>query len=96
MAISCSALKKIYRDILRAADERLIFVLLDGTTEILSERLRKRIDHFMPETLLQSQLATLERPDASKERAIIVSVTQSPQKIVDIVKESLMTICHSS
>jgi gluconokinase len=61
--VTCSALKKIYRERLReAADRRLKFVFLTGDPKVLENRMGKRTGHFMPTSLLQSQLATLESP----------------------------------
>lgn len=60
--ISCSALKRSYRDRLREADADIGFVLLDPDAETLRRRLADRAGHFMPPALLTSQLATLERP----------------------------------
>lgn len=67
IVISCSALKKTYRDHLRAAvykhgSTRLLFIFLDGTFEVLHEHMRHRTGHFMPVSMLESQLATLEPP----------------------------------
>src|SRR6476620_6470349 len=55
--ITCSALKRVYRDRLRGPG--VAFVHLDGSREVIGARLSKRLDHFMPSTLLDSQLATL-------------------------------------
>jgi len=80
---SCSALKRSYRECLAAAAGRPIaFVFLDGTPELLRQRLANRSGHFMPATLLTSQLATLERPNAD-ERAIAIDIAQSPDDIVN-------------
>lgn len=73
--ITCSALKRRYRDVLRG--ERVVFVLLDGPRELLAARLATRHEHFMPESLLDSQLADLERPDED-ERAIRIDIGQPP------------------
>jgi gluconokinase len=65
IVISCSALKKIYRERLRAAaGGRLWFVFLKGDKALLLERMSKRQGHFMPVALLESQLKTLENPSA--------------------------------
>ena len=69
--VSCSALKRAYRDRLRDAAPDAHFVLLDVPEAVLAERLAKRPAHFMPAALLASQLATLEPPGA-EERATIV------------------------
>lgn len=58
--VTCSALRRVYRDRLRAAPGRTIFVHLVGTEELLAERMNARAGHFMPPALLPSQLATLE------------------------------------
>ncbi|MGO4452370.1 gluconokinase [Phyllobacterium sp. TAF24] len=61
--VSCSALKKSYRDRLRReAGGALAFVFLDGTLEVLRDHMGKRTGHFMPLSMLDSQLATLESP----------------------------------
>ena len=61
--VTCSALRRIYRDRLRNAPGRTLFVHLVGSPELLEHRLSSRSGHFMPPTLLPSQLATLEPPD---------------------------------
>jgi gluconokinase len=61
--VSCSALKRIYRDRLRtAAGGNLFFVYLEGSRALLTQRMAERKGHFMPVSLLDSQLATLEVP----------------------------------
>ncbi|OWV71998.1 gluconokinase [Rhizobium sp. R634] len=61
--VSCSALKRIYRDRLRtAAGGNLFFVYLEGSKALLTKRMGERKGHFMPVSLLESQLATLETP----------------------------------
>ena len=58
--IACSALKRVYRDRIRTAAPGTFFVHLDGSRDILERRLGARTGHFMPATLLDSQLAILE------------------------------------
>lgn len=63
IVVACSSLKHSYRDILRASARRpLIFIFLDGSLALLRERMLSRTGHFMPPSLLDSQLATLEPP----------------------------------
>ena len=69
---SCSALKRAYRDRLRAHAGNLIFVLPEVSADALAWRMRNRPGHFMPPSLLESQLAALERPGRD-ERHVIVS-----------------------
>jgi gluconokinase len=82
LVVTCSALRRSYRDILRAAAPELRFVFLSGPRALISERLAKRRGHFMPASLLESQLATLEEP-AFDEHAWSYDISESEQKIVD-------------
>jgi gluconokinase len=63
---SCSALRRVYRDRLRAACPGLRFVFLDGCENLIAARMRQRSGHYMPTTLLTSQLQTLEHPGADE------------------------------
>lgn len=60
VVVACSALKRTYRDRLRARATRVLFVHLHGDDSLLAQRASARIDHFMPPELLTSQLDTLE------------------------------------
>lgn len=73
MVIACSALKRAYRDVIRAKAPGTIFLHLDGSIEVLSARLEGRSGHFMPPSLLASQLAALE-PLEADERAVVIDV----------------------
>jgi gluconokinase len=89
IVIGCSALKRVYRDRLRAAAGRpLVFVHLTGSYATLTRRMQTRKGHFMPASLLDSQLATLEPPDAD-EGAITVSIEQPVAMVVDKVLDYL-------
>lgn len=84
----CSALKRTYRERLkRASDLDLLFILLEGSRELLERRVNKRTSHFMPPALLDSQLATLERPGGD-ERAFSVNISQSIKKMVAEILQS--------
>lgn len=78
--ITCSALRRSYRDRLRGDD--VIFVHLSGTKETINRRLAARTDHFMPSALLDSQLATLE-PLEPDERALVVEIGPAPAELAD-------------
>ena len=83
--LTCSALKRSYRDVLRSAAPELQFVFLEGARPLIEERIAERRGHFMPVSLLHSQLATLEKP-APDERAWTCDIASSAQEIVgDIV-----------
>jgi len=92
LVLTCSALKRAYRDRLRQADPTVVFVLLDGPRELLAGRIRARRRHFMPPGLLDSQLATLERPDPRQERCVTVSIEGSPEEIAAAVAAALRTL----
>ncbi len=85
---ACSALKRAYRDRLRAAAPALELVFLDGSRELLASRLVARPGHFMPASLLDSQLATLERPSPD-ERPVTVDVAAPVAEIVASLAERL-------
>jgi gluconokinase len=80
---ACSALKRSYRDRLAAAlKTRPHFVLLDSDPDELLRRLTNRPGHYMPPALLESQLATLERP-ADDETALTLDTHAAPEALVD-------------
>lgn len=80
LVLACSALKRSYRDILRSADPSAHFILLNGSEELLRERLSRRAGHFMPSTLLGSQLETLE-PLGSDECGVTLDIAESPDEL---------------
>ncbi len=80
--LACSALKRSYRDLLRAAAPGLAVVYLDGSRELLASRLSNRPGHFFNPRLLDSQLADLEAPGPD-EGAIVVPITLTPAEIID-------------
>ncbi len=84
---ACSALKAVYRDILRAGDKDVVFVYLHGTPEVLAARLGARKGHFFDPSLLQSQLDTLEPP--TEEEAVYVDIDQTPEQVVDDIVEKI-------
>ena len=75
LVIACSALKKEYRQAILAAAPSVRFVFLDGSRELLESRVQLRVGHFMPASLLDSQLATLE-PLAPEEPGVRVSLDE--------------------
>jgi gluconokinase len=79
--VTCSALKRAYRDKLRTSFAEIQLVHLHGSREILAARIASRKAHFMPASLLDSQLATLEMPDAD-EHTYTVTVDKGPDEIV--------------
>ena len=90
LVVSCSALKRSYRDLLRSVGETEVrFVYLAGSRALLAERLAQRRGHFMPPSLLESQLSILEEPSPD-EGAWVCDIRQAPAAIVaDLVKRSV-------
>jgi gluconokinase len=80
--VACSALKRIYRNVLVHGRDDVRIILLDGTQQLIAGRLAARRGHFMPPGLLDSQFATLERP-ADDERAVTVRIDATVEAIVD-------------
>lgn len=81
--VSCSALRRDYRDRLRAG-RSLRFIYLRGTEELLGQRLRARRGHFFQPHMLASQLAALEEPRPD-EHVVTLSIDASPTAIVDAI-----------
>lgn len=88
VVVTCSALKRAYREVLRTAAEDLFFVHLHGTFTLLAQRMHERRGHFMPPALLQSQFETLE-PLEADERGALVDVTPAPDVVVDRALDAL-------
>lgn len=86
--VTCSALKREYRDAIDRRRHGVVFVFLDGSKATIARRLESRHGHFMPPQLLQSQLEDLE-PPAPDEPAIRIGIQASPELIVDDVIDAL-------
>lgn len=94
VVVSCSALKKIYRDRLRAfVGGRLTFVFLAGSKELLAGRLNARKGHFMPASLLRSQFATLEDP-SDEDRVLSVDISGTQAEVIEIAIEQVMKMAR--
>jgi carbohydrate kinase (thermoresistant glucokinase family) len=81
LVLSCSSLKRRYRDLLRSADPALRFAHLAGPRELIASRMAARKDHYMPTTLLDSQLAALE-PLQEDEAGIVLDIGKPPAELV--------------
>lgn len=86
--VTCSALRRAYRDVLREAEGRVRFVHLTADAAVLAPRVANRIGHFMPAALLPSQLATLE-PLGADEDGITIVVDVPPDVVADRTIEAL-------
>lgn len=89
--LTCSALKQSYRQLLSEAGGRVLFVHLDGGADLIGQRMQGREGHFMPPTLLPSQLATLE-PLTTGELAagsLRLDISLPPAQLVEAVVAAL-------
>ena len=85
--VTCSALKRIYRDIIIGSRPEVQLVYLKGSYDLIQSRLAARHEHFMPAALLKSQFATLQEP-ASDEHPIVIDVGGKPADIAaEIVRQ---------
>lgn len=82
LVMTCSALKRAYRDVFRAAAPSVRFVFLRGARDVIATRLASRRGHFMPVTLLDSQFAALEEPTPDED-AWTYDASASPASIVE-------------
>jgi carbohydrate kinase (thermoresistant glucokinase family) len=87
--VTCSALKRRYRDVIIGDRREVRLVYLSGTREVLAARLAGRQGHFMPATLLESQLETLE-PPAPDENAVTISIDMPVKDIVEHIVATLV------
>lgn len=88
LIIACSALKRSYRDLLRGHVPDVVFIHLAGDRETLVERMNARSHEFMPASLLDSQLSTLE-PLGENERHVLADLTLTPSQLVDDICSEL-------
>ncbi|MDZ7632362.1 MAG: gluconokinase [Gemmatimonadaceae bacterium] len=88
VVVSCSALKRRYRDLLRHGDPSVRFIFLHGEPALLRSRLEARTGHYMAADMLESQLEILEAP-APDERAWSFDVRTAPEAIVRTIIDAL-------
>lgn len=86
--ITCSALKRAYRDVINRRGSGVLFVFLSGTREMITARLTDRHGHYMPVSLLDSQFAALEEP-TSDEPAIRTDIGPAPGVIAHHILDQL-------
>jgi len=88
LVLACSALRRDYRNRLHVGDPRVRLVYLTGRTDLIRRRLEARTGHYMPASLLESQLATLEPPDPD-EHPIVIDVSETPEALVGRILAAL-------
>ncbi|KGA33504.1 gluconokinase [Pectobacterium odoriferum] len=87
--IVCSALKKRYRDRLREGNEKMVFIYLKGSFELVLERHKARAGHFMPTDLLKSQFDALEEPGSDEPDVLKVDIDGTREDVVQRCVEAL-------
>ncbi|WP_020077184.1 gluconokinase [Cryocola sp. 340MFSha3.1] len=88
VVVACSALKRAYRDLIRSEAPGAVFAELDGSRELLASRMAARPGHFMPVSLLDSQLATLQ-PLQDDETGMRLDVATPPSELADTIAREL-------
>lgn len=81
--IICSALKKQYRDQIRAGNKNIYFIFLNGDFNLILKRMQNRKGHFMKEEILRSQFETLEIPGYNESGIITIDINGSVEKVVE-------------
>ncbi len=87
--VACSALKRAYRDRIREQAGPVCFVFLNGSFELIDQRMRQRVGHYMQAGLLASQFQTLEIPQADETDVITLTITEP---VADLVKQALAAL----
>jgi gluconokinase len=96
LVVACSALRRRYRDTLRSAAAPVQFLFLDISESVATERVRARHHHFMPPSLVPSQFATLERPDATERDALTVSAEGPVDTVLSAARAALHQVCSAT
>ncbi|WGF89200.1 gluconokinase [Marinivivus vitaminiproducens] len=86
--ITCSALKRSYRDRIRAGHDDVLFAHLAGDKALIAGRIQARKHRYMPASLLDSQFATLE-PPSEEEGAVIVDVAAPPDRLIEAIVKAV-------
>lgn len=89
LVMTCSALKRSYRDRIRRGAPGVRFVFLCGPRALVELRLAARTDHFMPSTLLESQLQTLEVPGPDEDDVLHSDISQPPTTVISLAASAL-------
>jgi gluconokinase len=92
--VACSALKRVYRDRIREQAGDVCFVFLDGDYDLIAQRMRQRVGHYMQPGLLESQFRTLEKPQADEEDVITLPITVTVQDMVTQALQALHSRLH--
>ena len=81
--VACSALRRAYRDRIRACAGAVCFLFLKGDFELIAQRMRQRVGHYMQAGLLDSQFQTLETPGPEETDVITLNITEPVERLVE-------------
>lgn len=87
--VACSALRRVYRDRIRNQAGAVRFIFLDGSQELIAQRIARRSDHYMQPSLLASQFQTLERPSAEESDVVTVPITEPVERVLALALRAL-------
>jgi len=87
--VACSALRRVYRDRIRNQAGAVRFIFLDGSQELIAQRMARRSDHYMKPSLLESQFRTLERPGADETDIIALPITEPAERVLALALRAL-------
>lgn len=87
--VACSALRRVYRDRIRNQAGAVRFIFLDGSQELIAQRMARRSDHYMQPSLLESQFRTLERPSADETDVIALPITEPVERVLALALRAL-------
>ena len=90
--VTCSALRRVYRDLLREVPKglcRVVFIYLKGSYELIESRMKSRQNHFMASNMLKSQWKTLEEPDPQHEEVIIQDISLKTDDIIESLSKQI-------
>jgi carbohydrate kinase (thermoresistant glucokinase family) len=92
--VACSALKRVYRDRIREQAGDVFFVFLEGDFDLIAQRMRQRVGHYMQPGLLDSQFRTLEKPETDEADVITLPITETVQDMVTQALQALHSRLH--
>lgn len=87
--VACSALKRVYRERIREQAGDVCFVFLDGDFDLIAQRMRQRVGHYMQPGLLDSQFRTLEKPQADEMDVIRLAITEPVHDMLEQAVQAL-------
>ncbi|MGI9283082.1 MAG: gluconokinase [Endozoicomonas sp.] len=91
--VVCSALKLKYRDTIREGNNEVYFLHMDGSYDLILERMKARKGHFMRETMLQSQFSTLEAPEQNETGVVRIDIAGSFDQVVSSCSRAVSDLC---